>query len=170
MSTGPRFVTAAAARKAGGVHAEALRTFRLLSVLGTQLRRVSDARMRGEAMTTRQATLITIAKELGRPSLSEVAAVMSTSHQNVKQIALGLVRRGFVRLVTDRQDTRVRRLVVTAKNNRFWAARDADDAAAIAKWFSALTRRELVTVNGLLARLSSSLEEHRTGNDSLDGL
>ncbi|MEQ1731732.1 MAG: hypothetical protein ABL982_25450, partial [Vicinamibacterales bacterium] len=113
MSTRPPdFATAAAARQAGGAYAEPLRTFRLLHVVATQLRRVADAHMRGEAMTTRQATLITIVKELGRPSLSEVAAAMSTSHQNVKQIALGLVRRGFLRLVADRQDTRVRRLVV----------------------------------------------------------
>lgn len=91
---------------------------------------------------------------------------MSTSHQNVKQIALGLVRRGFVRLVlTDRHDTRVRRLIVTAKSDRFWAARDADDAAAIAKWFSVLTRPELATLNELLARLSTSLENQQTTSD-----
>lgn len=163
------FGTAAATRQAGGAHAEALRTFRLLNVVGTQLRRVSDAHMRADAMTTRQATLITLAKELGRPSLSEVAAVMSTSHQNVKQIALGLVRRGFVRLVTDRRDTRVRRLIVTAKSDRFWAARDADDAATIAKWFSVLTRPELATVNELLAKLSTSLGNQQTTSDSPDG-
>ena len=151
------FVTTAAVKEAGGAHAPALLAFRLLNVVGTQLRRLSDARFRSEAITTRQATLITIAKELGQPSISDVAAVMSTSHQNVKQIALGLARRGFVRIVTDPHDSRVRRLVVTAKSDRFWAARDADDAAAIANWFSVLTVRELATVNRLLAKLSSCL-------------
>ncbi len=151
------FTTKTAAARAGGSHATALRAFRLLSVVATQLRRLSDARFRKDAITSRQATLITIAKELGRPSLSEVAAVMSTSHQNVKQIALGLERRGFVRIVSDGDDSRVRRLVVTAKNDRFWAARDADDAAAIAGWFDVCTRRELDSLNDVLARLSEGL-------------
>ncbi len=167
MSNGPRFATSAAVRKAGR-NAEAVRTFRLVSVLATQLRRLSDALMRGDAMTTRQATLITIAKELGRPSLTEVAAVMTTSHQNVKQIALPLVRRGFLQLVADANDARVRRIVVTAKSDRFWAARDTDDFAAIGGWFSALTRQELATVNVLLARLSASLESPGTATDAAD--
>lgn len=156
------FTTPAAARRAGGAHAPALRAFRLLTVVGTQLRRLSDLRFRGEAMTMRQATLITIAKELGHPTISEVAAVMSTSHQNVKQIALGLARRGFMRIVTDEHDSRVRRLVVTSKSDRFWAARDANDAAAIAGWFAACSPRELASLNDLLEKLSSSLNDAET--------
>ncbi len=105
-------------------------------------------------MTTRQATLITIAKGLGKPSISEVAAVMSTSHQNVKQIATGLERRGFMRIVPDVQDSRVKRLVVTARSDRFWASRDADDAAAIAGWFSVCSNAELVALNDVLEKLS----------------
>lgn len=167
MSTGLRFTAPEAARKAGR-NAEAVRTFRLVSVLATQLRRLSDARMRGDAMTTRQATLITIAKELGRPSLTEVADVMSTSHQNVKQIALPLVRRGFLQLVADTNDGRVRRLVVTAKSDRFWATRDVDDFAAIGGWFAALTRQELTTVNALLGKLSASLGPHETATEVAD--
>lgn len=154
-----RFTSEEAVSEAGGAHAQALLAFRLISVLGTQTRRMADARFRSEGMTTRQAALITIAKELGQPSLSEVAAMMSTSHQNVKQIALGLERRGFVRIVTDAHDSRVRRLVVTAKNDRYWAARDSDDAAAIGGWFSALTPKELATLNRLMAKLSSGLDE-----------
>jgi len=134
-------------------------TFRLLQVVGTRIRRLADARFRDEAMTIRQATLITLARELGQPSLSEMAAAMSTSHQNVKQIAMGLVRRGFARIVDDPEDSRVRRIVVTAKNDRFWASRDRDDAAAIAQWFSALTPRETAQINRLLAKLASSLED-----------
>lgn len=110
-------------------------------------------------MTTRQATLITIARELGTPSISEVAAVMSTSHQNVKQIAAGLERRGFMRIVTDVDDSRVRRLVVTAKNDRFWATRDADDAAAIARWFAVCSAGELRTLNAVLEKLAERLAD-----------
>ena len=105
------------------------------------------------------ATLITIAKEMGTPSMSEVAAVMSTSHQNIKQIALALERRGFVRIVQDAHDNRVRRLIVTAKNDRFWASRDADDAAAIAGWFSVLSDAELRRLNTTLQTLAERFED-----------
>lgn len=159
-----RFTSEDAVAEAGGAHAPALLAFRLISVLGTQTRRMADARFRGEGMTTRQAALITMAKELGQPSLSEVAAMMSTSHQNVKQIALGLERRGFVRIVTDAQDSRVRRLIVTAKSDRYWAARDSDDAAAIAGWFGVLAPRDLATLNRLMAKLSSGLADQENAS------
>lgn len=158
MSRGtPDFTSEEAAAGAGGPHAAELRLFRLISVVSTQLRRLSDERFLGTGMTTRQATLITIAKNLGQPSLTEIAAVMSTSHQNVKQIALGLVRRGFARIVTDRTDSRIRRLIVTRKSDRFWAARDTDDAAAIAQWFSVLTPGERDAATRVLAKLAEQL-------------
>lgn len=155
----PTFISKAASERAGGAHARPLRLFRLLSVVATQLRRLSDARFRDVAMTTRQAALTTIAKEMGRPSLTELAEVMSTSHQNVKQIAQGLVRRGFARIETDSTDARVRRLVITGKSDRFWAARDIGDAAAIAEWCSALSQKEQELANRLLAKLSRRLAE-----------
>ena len=159
------FASEAAARRDGGPHATALLAFRLLSVVGVQLRRLSDARFRSEDITTRQATLITIVKELGRPSMSEVAAVMGTSHQNVKQIALALERRRFLRIVVDAHDTRVRRLVATARNDRFWASRDADDAAAIAEWFAGLPARELASLTTTLAKLSADLARRDEAKD-----
>lgn len=156
-TTPPAFSSPDAAGQAGGAHATSLRLFRLVAVLATQLRRLSDARFRGVGMTTRQAELTTIAKILGKPSLTELAAMMSTSHQNVKQIARGLVQRGFARFEEDPRDARVRRLVITARSDRFWAARDEDDAAAIAGWFSALTSEDQQTANRLLAALSTHL-------------
>ena len=163
--TPPSFLQAPAPGEPPDPHAAALRLFRLLNVVGTQLRRMSDARLRDAALTTQQATLITIAKGMGEPSLGELAAVMSTSHQNVKQIALGLVRRGFARIVTDATDSRVRRVVITRKSDRFWAARDADDAAAIAEWMSELSARDLATASRLLQRLSTSLARYE-GRDA----
>lgn len=153
------FASKTAAARAGGGHATPLRLYRLVSVVATQLRRLSDARLRGASMTTRQAALTTMARGMGEPSLTELAEMMSTSHQNVKQIALGLVRRGFARIETDANDARVRRLVITNKSDRFWAARDTSDAAAIAHWFSALTKKEQGAANRLLAKLSRRLIE-----------
>jgi DNA-binding MarR family transcriptional regulator len=47
------------------------------------------------------------------PTVSQVATAMGTSHQNVKQVALNLEKRGFLRLEKDKQDARAVRLCVT---------------------------------------------------------
>ena len=53
------------------------------------------------------------------PSLSEAAAAYGSSRQNVKQIALGLETRGYLRLVPDPADGRTTRLALTDKVGRF---------------------------------------------------
>lgn len=47
------------------------------------------------------------------PTVKQVAGAMGTSHQNVKQIALNLEKRGFLLLVKDSHDARATRLVTT---------------------------------------------------------
>jgi DNA-binding MarR family transcriptional regulator len=73
-------------------------------------------------LTSRQWLLLAVLERWfpgHRPSLSEAAARYGTSRQNVKQIALGLERRGFLRLETDPSDRRTTRLVVTDKVGMF---------------------------------------------------
>ena len=91
------------------------------------------------------------------PSLSELANAMLTSHQNVKQLVNSLVAKGFVRLVADRQDGRIKRMSITAKSERYWAARDPDDFAQVAAWFGGLTAAEAQQLHGLLAKLERGL-------------
>ena len=69
--------------------------FRLLSV-GHAAEASGGQSLSWQAITTRQATLITIAKEMGTPSMSEVAAVMSQPSGRTSNRLLALERRGFV--------------------------------------------------------------------------
>ena len=58
--------------------------------------------------------LITITSLFAEPpTVKQVAGAMGTSHQNVKQVALNLEKRGFLHLVKDTKDARVTRLVTT---------------------------------------------------------
>lgn len=155
------FVSAEAAAPAGA-HRDAVRAFRLLSVISPQIRRLTDGLFRSDDVTAPQAALITVVKDLGRPSISEVAAQTGTSHQNVKQIALGLQRKGFLDIVEDPQDKRVRRLVVTAASDRYWADRDHDDFEEIGRWFRCLTAAEITTLVSLLAMLHTGLRDELT--------
>lgn len=91
-------------------------------VIVGHLTRLTDQGLADWGLTTRQWLLLAVLTRgfPGRtPSLSEAAAAYGSSRQNVKQIALGLEARGYVRLVPDPADGRATRLVLTEKIGRF---------------------------------------------------
>jgi DNA-binding MarR family transcriptional regulator len=87
-------------------------------VIVQHLARRADVELAGLDLTARQWLLLAVLARWfpGRsPSLSEAAGRYGSSRQNVKQIALGLERRGFVRLVPDRGDARTTRIELTER-------------------------------------------------------
>ena len=141
----------------GAERAAQVRSFRLLLLIAQQLRYLTDRLYRADGLTTQQAALLSIARQLGKPSLSELAKAMLTSHQNVKQLVNALVAKGFVRLAADRQDARIKRMSITPKCERYWAARDPDDFTHVATWFAGLTAAEAQQLHTLLAKLERGL-------------
>jgi DNA-binding MarR family transcriptional regulator len=137
-----------------------LRTFRLVLIVANMLRSVLDRRLADDDLTTQQATILTVARVHGAPSLKQCAAAIGTSHQNVKQLALALERKGFLRIVPDAEDGRVRRLVTTKKNERYWATRDGADHEVILRAFAELSAAEARELFRLLAKV-------RAGADTL---
>jgi hypothetical protein len=59
----------------------AVRAFRFALVLGQRLRYLMDDRLRAAGLTTQQAALLTAARALGGPALTEAAAALGTTHQ-----------------------------------------------------------------------------------------
>ncbi|HEY9855293.1 MAG TPA: hypothetical protein V6D05_06110 [Stenomitos sp.] len=90
--------------------------FGSLFLLTQHLARRADAAMEPLGLTTKQWLLLAILVKrfAGQtPTLTEAALWYGSSRQNVKQIALQLESRGFLRLVTDPKDKRVLRLQLT---------------------------------------------------------
>lgn len=133
---------------------EAVAAFRLLFTVSARLRARMDRLL--APITTQQAAVLTVIGA-GAPSVSEVAGALSTTHQNVKQVARALERKGFVRIEGDPRDGRVRRLVATEKSARHWAQRDPGDHAQTAAWFDALAPGELTALVATLRKLEASL-------------
>lgn len=132
--------------------------FRLVIGLAGRLRGRLDQRLAADGVTTQQATLLTLARAAPTPpTQGELARALGVSHQNVRQLATALERKGLLRVVTDEADRRVRRLVPTAAVSRVFARRDDDDFAAIEGWLSALSRAETTTALRLLRRLARGL-------------
>ena len=152
-------LNAADAAAMGAERAAQVRVFRLILFIAQELRYLTDQLYRADGLTAQQATLLTAVRTLGQPSLSEVANALSTSHQNVKQLVAALQKKGFVRLVVDKQDARVRRVTTTAKNEKHWARRDPDDFVRVGEWFAALDAQEAAQLASLLAKLQAGLRQ-----------
>lgn len=123
-------------------------------VIVGHLTRLTDQGLQDWDLTTRQWLLLAVLARgfPGRsPSLSEAAAAYGSSRQNVKQIALGLETRGYVRLVPDPADGRTTRLALTDKVGRFdepegqARGRDLLEAA-----FHGLARSDLLALRDLV--------------------
>jgi DNA-binding MarR family transcriptional regulator len=143
------------AERLGRDRATRIRTFRLILVLAQRLRALMDQRLRPDGLTTQQAALITVVDAFGTPSLKQVAAALSTTHQNAKQIAVALERKGFLEIAPDPADRRVRRLATTAKSRDYWSRRSPDDHELVLDWFAALSEPEVELLFELLLRVEA---------------
>lgn len=130
-----------------------VRTFRLIVVVAQELRTLMDQLLRADGLTTQQAALITVVDLLGTPSLSQAATSLGTTHQNARQLADALQRKGFLQISADQADARVRRLRTTAKSTGYWRDQSAADQQQVLDWFGDLTPAEARTLFGLLAKV-----------------
>lgn len=135
--------------------------FATIFVLAQLLSRLGDDVLEPMDLTTKQWLLLAvIAKAFpGRePTLSEVAAIYGSSRQNVKQIALQLVARGWVRMVDDPDDRRAVRLQLTRKLQLFDSpAHKAREQALFDRIFGGMRKGDLAALHHLLGDWLRSL-------------
>lgn len=93
------------------------------------------------------------------PSIQEVADAMSTTHQNVKQVAAGLERRGFMTLERDPGNKRIIRLRITDRCNELFQRRSAEDEKTIASMFDNLTDDEMKALFNIIAKIESRADQ-----------
>jgi DNA-binding MarR family transcriptional regulator len=112
-----------------------------------------DARLRPDDLTTQQAVVLTAVTALGSPSVSDVAAAIGSTRQNVTQLVAALERKEMLRVDADPLDSRRRVLTTTRLSEDYWGQRNEGDYAALADWFGMLTREELEQLCDLLGRV-----------------
>jgi len=135
-----------------------VRLFRLAVASGAALRNRLDRSMAATGVTTQQAALLQFIEACGEaPSLGAVAQGLAMTHQNVRQIAAALERKGFLQVEVDAQDRRMRRLRLTDQHRRFWSQRNPDDFARVQDWTAGLSDAEVAQACTLLARLFASV-------------
>lgn len=72
------------------------------------------------------------------PTLNELANIMGTSHQNLKQILIKLEKVGFVEFKKDDSDKRKQRITLTDKCKQFCAEHEEGSQQTISKIFEGI--------------------------------
>ena len=134
--------------------------FGSLFLLANRLQVVGDQYLAKDDMTTKQWFLSVVISQFRdhAPTLSEVAELMGSSRQNVKQLALKLAEKEFLTIEKDAKDARALRLVLTEKSQHFWDGRQEQDDRFIRELFRDIGGEEM----DALARAIGAMIE-RTG-------
>jgi DNA-binding MarR family transcriptional regulator len=91
------------------------------------------------------------------PSIKELAEVMQSSHQNVKQLLLKLEKNGFVRTYADESDGRIIRVKVTDKKKLLDKKYDEPSRTAMGKMFHGIDDKAAATTLKTLTQIEQNL-------------
>ena len=129
--------------------------------LSQRLQYVTDYELKKNQLTTKQFLLLgAIEKAFDHPpSIMEVAYVLSTSHQNIKQIARQLMKKGFIRMDRDEKDRRRQLLYVTEKNTEYWESHAEESNEFVLSLFSCLTPEEINQLHFLTNKLYHGFDD-----------
>lgn len=135
--------------------------FGSIFLLSQKLQYITDYELGKNDLTTKQ-FLVLAAVDTGfdhPPTLNDVAMVLSTSHQNVKQLAKQLEKKGFMELEKDPSDRRKLLLMTTDKNRAFWDTHAKENMDFFKKLFGALSKEEVEQLYTLFSKLMASFDK-----------
>ena len=92
---------------------------------------------------------INLCKE--KPSIKELAEIMGSSHQNVKQILLKLEKKGFVKITLDEKDRRKQRVELTEYCMEFCEKNNDVSNQIMVRMFHGISEEQLkVTIQTII--------------------
>ena len=85
------------------------------------------------------------------PSINELAEIVGSSHQNVKQLLIKLENKDFVEIYIDEMDKRKQRIRMTEYCKRFCEKNDIATVGIMEKMFAGITEEQLrITIETLM--------------------
>lgn len=103
---------------------------------------------------------INLCKE--KPTVKELAEIMGSSHQNVKQILLKLEKKGFVYISVDENDKRKQRIELTDYCKEFCEKNDEMTTMAIGKMFEGVAPEQLQITIQTIIQIEDNLKRFET--------
>ena len=121
---------------------------------------VTDQVFQRDGLTTKQ-WLVSLAIEQGfeyPPSLGEVADMLSSSHQNIRQIANQLEKKGFLEYLKDPNDKRVLRLKTTDKSKEYYGSKSEEHLGYVLNIFDGFSDEETDEFHDHIMKLYKHLD------------
>lgn len=93
-----------------------------------------------------------------KPTIKELAEIMGSSHQNVKQILLKLEKKGFVNISIDKEDGRKQRVNLTEKCTMFCEDNENKSEKAIMEMFNGISEEQLLLTINTIMQMEDNLK------------
>ena len=132
----------------------------LLSAFENRFQAVADSTMK-EISWKQFFTLICINMCKEKPTVKELAEIMGSSHQNVKQILLKLEKKGIVSITADESDKRKLRIELTEYCKEFCAKNDEMAMNIMRKMFEGISNEQLQVTIQTIIHIEDNLKEIR---------
>lgn len=130
----------------------------LLSAFENRFQAIADSTMKEISWKQFFAIIcIDICKE--KPTVKELAEIIGSSHQNVKQILLKLEKKGFVSITADESDKRKQRIELTDYCRDFCKANNDMTTKIMRKMFEGVTAEQLKITVQTIIQIGDNLKE-----------
>jgi len=132
--------------------------FAAIFFLANRLQTIGDSFF--AEISTKQWFILVVLKIMNgySPTLSELSAVVGSSHQNVKQMVLKLEQKGYVQVSKDKNDSRRLRIKVTEKVEEFSKEYDQKSDEFLNQLFGHFKDEELTVTKNVMLSMKAILE------------
>lgn len=96
-----------------------------------------------------------------KPTVKELAEIMGSSHQNVKQILLKLEKKGFVHITVDERDKRKQRIELSDYCKDFCSKNQEMTTNIMKKMFAGVSEEQLQVTIQTIIQIEDNLKEIR---------
>ncbi len=130
----------------------------LLSAFENRFQAVADRTMKEISWKQFFAIIcINMCKEY--PTVKDLAEIMGSSHQNVKQILLKLEKKGFINISADKKDKRKQRIRLTEYCREFCTKNEEMTSDIIKKMFMGISQEQLQVTIQTIIQIEDHLKE-----------
>lgn len=130
----------------------------LLSAFENRFQAVADGTMK-EISWKQFFAIICVNLCKDSPTVKELAEIMGSSHQNVKQILLKLEKKGFVSIIVDEKDRRKQRIYLSDYCRQFCSENDEITINIMKKMFAGVSEEQLQVTIQTIIQIEDNLKE-----------
>lgn len=130
----------------------------LLSAFENRFQAVADRAMK-EISWKQFFAVICINMCKDHPTVKELAEIMGSSHQNVKQILLKLEKKGYINISADEKDKRKQRIQLTEYCREFCLKNEEMTSDIIKKMFMGISEERLQVTIQTIIQIEDNLKE-----------